>query len=74
VVLMLAARRRNLAALIQDCYGGCSATVLAALQYPWVLFTGWGLRWLETTARVRGAREAGCRALPMAGKREEISF
>jgi hypothetical protein len=43
-------------------------------QYPRVLFTGWGLRRLEATTRVRGAEEAGRRALPKAGKREGTSF
>jgi hypothetical protein len=35
--------------------------VAIALQYPRVVFTGWGLHGLETTARVRGAWEADCR-------------
>lgn len=48
--------------------------VVVALRYPRILFTGWGLRGLEATARVRGARKADRRALPTAGKREEISL
>jgi hypothetical protein len=48
--------------------------VVVVLQYPWILFTGWGLRELEATARVRGARKANRRALPTANKREGISL
>jgi hypothetical protein len=65
---------KSIALKIQIFLGGCSATIPVALQYPRVLFTGWGLRGLEAMTWVRVAGEAGRRALPTAGKREGISF
>jgi hypothetical protein len=45
-----------------------NTTVLA------VLFTGWSARGLRATARVRGVGEVDRKDIPMAGKREGISF
>jgi hypothetical protein len=52
----------------RECQWMNNTTVLA------VLFTGWSARGLRATARVRGVGEVDRKDIPMAGKREGISF